>query len=320
MASPKIVVCGAGFLGLHISRVLLAAGYRVQLSSRNPARLHNLLKSSAPNQQFLTCVPADITRPSTLKPAFENASTVISLVGILHGTTKQFEDIQWKGAENVARSAQEAGANLVHFSAIGADPNSKIHYQRTKALGEQAALDTNCRNTVIVRPSLVFGPEDDFFNRFSRLSKFMPFLPVFGGGTSRFQPVYVGDIARAVEILCRKDPVVISLVNRKIIEAGGPDILAYKDIMRLVLKYNGRRRLVVSLPFPVGTVIGAFSEILPTNLFTITRAQVEQLKHDNLVNPKLNPATHFPFDSLLLKFSSSDTLKSVDDILPSYFV
>ena len=163
---------------------------------------------------------------------------MVSLVGMLMGSPATFDQVQWKGAENVALVAREQNAKLVHLSAIGADPNSPLPSPRTKALGEQAVL-VACPNATILRPSLVFGPGDSFFmvkyyhcievyelsevERFATLSRFLPFMPVFGGGHSKFQPVYVGDLARAIEVSARDDPEIESLTRGKIIEAGGPD-------------------------------------------------------------------------------------------------
>jgi len=214
---------------------------RVQLSSRNPLPIHAKLEKELQGDRLLPPVTLDITKPSTLIPAFENAGVIVSLVGLMHGTPQQFEDIQWHGAENVATAARQAGAKLVHFSAIGADPDSHIPYARTKGLAEIAVLKI-CPDATIIKPSLVFGPEDDFFNvcllfffferlaskravkqRFAKLAKFLPFLPVYGGGTTRLQPVYVGDLARAVEVISRMDPSIESQISGKIIEAGGPN-------------------------------------------------------------------------------------------------
>lgn len=154
--------------GRHISKALVistVASNRVQLSSRNPGAVWGALQSDAtvPKDRLLPPVSVDITDPSTLESAFEDASMVISLVGIMHGTPQDFGRVQWKGAENVAIGARNAGAKLVHFSAIGADPTSSIPYVRTKGLAEQSVLQISPEAT-IVRPSLVFGPEDDFFN------------------------------------------------------------------------------------------------------------------------------------------------------------
>lgn len=135
----------------------------VQLSSRDPLPLHTKLEKELEGNHLLPPVPLDVTKPSTLTSAFENARVVVSLVGLMHGTPQQFEDIQWHGAENVARAARQAGAKLIHFSAIGVDPNSHIPYSRTKGLAEISVLEI-CPDATIIKPSLVFGPEDDFFN------------------------------------------------------------------------------------------------------------------------------------------------------------
>lgn len=135
----------------------------MQISSRNPAKTHDFLEFTTPKGLLLPAVPVDVTKPTTLIPAFKDASTIISLVGVMHGTPKDFEDIQWKGAENVALAAQAVGAKLIHFSAIGANTQSDIMYVKTKAMGENSVLKI-CPDATIIRPSLVFGPEDDFFN------------------------------------------------------------------------------------------------------------------------------------------------------------
>lgn len=135
---------------------------RVQLASRKPEATHSQLSKVINNEHLLPPVDVDVTKPETLRPAFKDAYAVVSLVGILQGTPEQFEQIQWKGAENVAAAAKEAGAKLVHFSAIGADQGSKLPYARTKALGEQAAF-RHCPDAVVIRPSLIFGPGDGFF-------------------------------------------------------------------------------------------------------------------------------------------------------------
>ncbi|KAH0590999.1 hypothetical protein H2248_001110 [Termitomyces sp. 'cryptogamus'] len=315
----KIVVCGAGFLGKSIVRTLAASSFgrdipQIQISSRHPNKVHNILKNTIPQDRLLPPVSLDITKPETLPLAFHNANVVISLVGVLNGSPKAFEEIQLKGAENVAQAAKGAGAKLIHFSAIGADPQSEIMYAKTKGLAEHSILQI-CPDATIIRPSLVFGPEDDFFNKFSRLSKFLPFLPVFGGGTSRFQPVYVEDLARAVEIIARDDPDVRKLVQGCIMEAGGPEIFTFKQLMELVLMHNKRYRPIISLPYAVGLLQGAVLEKLPTNLFTVTRDQVKQLSSDNVINPSSLPGV-ISFKDLLERYSGP--LTSVHDVLPTY--
>ncbi|KAJ3573050.1 hypothetical protein NP233_g2682 [Leucocoprinus birnbaumii] len=320
--STKVVICGAGFLGSNIARQIANApavgplARRVQLSSRNPTPLYARLEREVPSGRLLPPVALDITKPSTLTPAFENAGVVVSLVGLMHGSPQQFEDIQWHGAENVARAARQANAKLVHFSAIGADPTSQIPYARTKGLAEKSVLEI-CPNATIIRPSLVFGPEDDFFNRFAKLARFLPFLPVYGGGTARFQPVYVGDLARAVEVISRLDPNIEKQISGRTTEAGGPDIFTFKQLMELVLKYTNRHRPIISLPFSLGYAQGAVLEKLPLNLFTVTRAQVEQLRMDNVVTEENGPA-NFSFSKLIAEGYDHSPLESLLDILPRF--
>jgi len=245
----------------------------VQISSRNPHNLYTKLKETLPEDHLLPPVPVDVTKGETLAQAFENADAVVSLVGILHGSPAQFEAIQWKGAENVARAAAAVGAKLVHISAIGADLHSKIPYARTKALGEEA-VRSHCANATIIRPSLVFGPGDGLFNRFAQLSRYLPVLPVFGKGDTRFQPVYVGDIGLIVEILTRHGPRAVKAADGKIIEAAGPDVLTFRQIMQLVVDHTGRFRPIISVPWMIGELQGEVMQRLPINLFTITRNQV----------------------------------------------
>ena len=157
-----------GFIkpGRHICKALAESSValnKIQISSRNPRAVWEALQLSIPKDRLLPPVSVDITDPSTLPSALKDANIVISLVGIMHGSPQDFERIQWKGAENVAIGARNAGAKLVHFSAIGADPSSSIPYVRTKGLAEQSVLQI-CPEATIVRPSLIFGPEDDFFN------------------------------------------------------------------------------------------------------------------------------------------------------------
>ncbi|KAF8973652.1 hypothetical protein BDZ97DRAFT_1648366 [Flammula alnicola] len=320
MSLQKVVICGAGFLGRHISKAIAASTdsrSAVQVSSRNPQKVWGALQNdtSIPQERLLPPVPVDITKPSTIKEAFKDASMVVSLVGIIHGSPQDFEAIQWKGAENVAIGARDAGAKLVHFSTLGADPASNIPYTRTKGLAERSLLTIDPKTT-IVRPSLVFGPEDDFFNRFARLSKIMPFLPVFGGGTSLFQPVYVGDLARLVEIISRNNASIDQKLRGKIVEAGGPQTFTYRELMQIVLDVTGRKRPIISLPFAIGMLQGAILENLPVNLFTVTRAQVEQLKSDNVINPHM-PKNHLSLEDALSTFSTMP-LRTVQEILPTY--
>jgi len=321
----KVVICGAGFLGTNIAKAIIHAPTtkskairRVQLSSRNPEKTHAALValgSDTVADRILPPIAADITKPLTLNTAFKDANIVVSLVGLMYGKPADFDRIQWHGAENVARAAQAAGAKLIHISAIGADAESKISYARTKALGEKAVLEV-CPSATIIRPSIVFGPGDGFFTRFSKMSSIMPIMPVFGGGTTLFQPVFVGDIARAVEIISRDDPQVRELVDGKIIEAGGPDVMSFREVIQAVLHAKKRWRPIISMPFFIANLQALILERFPPNQLTITRDQVKQLKKDNVVTSESLP-DYVSFRDLLETYSDS-SLTCVHDILPKY--
>ncbi|KAK0481664.1 hypothetical protein IW261DRAFT_1471891 [Armillaria novae-zelandiae] len=296
--AQKVVICGAGFIGRQITRTLIRNqkhNFRVQLSSRHPQKSYDQLKTSSPPGALLSPVSVDVRDTSSLAAAFEGSSLVVSLVGIMHGSPKDFEDIQWKGASNIAKAAQSVGANLVHFSSIGADPSSSIPYTRTKGLGEISCLRTLSKRNYHSAKSL------------------------FGGGTSKFQPVYVEDLARAVEIIAIADAKVKKEVSGKIMEAGGPDVFTYRELMSLVLKYNGRYRPIISLPFFVGKMQGFFLEQLPINMFTVTRAQIEQLKFDNVVQDVSEGSSNFvSFERLVT--AQYEPLRSVHDVLAGYLL
>ncbi|TFY83552.1 hypothetical protein EWM64_g462 [Hericium alpestre] len=319
-AVQKVVLCGAGFLGPNIATTISKSNAnsnvlrRVQVSSRRPERIHSSLETKMPRDHLLPPVPVDITKAETIAPAFEGADTVVSMVGILNGTPEQFEAIQWRGAENVAKAAKQIGAKVIHISAIGADKNSGIPYERTKALGEEAVF-THSPDATIIRPSILFGPGDEFFGRFAKLAQFLPFLPVFGDGQTRFQPLYVGDIARLIEIITRNEPKIREQLDGKIIEAGGPEVFTYRQIMDLVVKYSGRNRPIVPIPWALGKLQGAILEKLPPTIFTISQSQVEQLKKDNVVSSKPSP-NQVPFAQFMEEYSSP--LTSVHEILPQY--
>ncbi|EAL23581.1 hypothetical protein CNBA2280 [Cryptococcus deneoformans B-3501A] len=326
----KIVLVGAGFLGSYVVKALIAdPRNRIQIVSRHPQSLHS--KLSTLGAQILPPASVDITSPSStseLRKAFKGASAVVSLAGLLVGNDKQMKALQEDGARRVGEAASEEGVGrVVGVSAIGADLRGVTAYWRTKAKGEDAIREYHPTATII-RPSLLFGPGDSFFSRFATLAKYLPFLPVFGGGITRFQPVYVGDVARAVEICCRDDPIVVSQVAGRIIEAGGPDIFTYREMMELVLRYTHLegRRAIISLPYWLGSVQGFFLEKLPETMFTVTRDQVKQLRNDNIVSPH-PPMFAQNFEDLLKAFPSSAPssappgdagLKSVYDILPTY--
>jgi NADH dehydrogenase len=224
-------------------------------------------------------VQANVRYPDSLITAAEDADAVVNLVGILFSAGKQtFKSVQDEGAGNVAKAAKAAGARaFVHVSAIGADPDSASIYARTKAEGEAAVKDV-LPDATIIRPSVVFGPEDEFFNRFAALARISPVLPLIGGGHTKFQPVFVGDVAQTI---------VAALEGRGAAaeapyELGGPEVLTMRGVMERVLTYTMRSRPLVKLPFWLAKLQGAFLQRLPNPPLTLD--QVRLLERDNVVS------------------------------------
>jgi NADH dehydrogenase len=206
-----------------------------------------------------------------------DADVVVNLVGILFERGRQrFDTVHAFGAEQVALAAAAHGARMVHVSAIGADEHSPAAYARAKAQGEEAVLAATPR-AAIFRPSILFGPEDNFFNKFAAMARILPALPLIGGGAMRFQPVFVGDVAEAIA------RAVDGRANEgTIYELGGPEVRTFKQLMEYVLAVTERRRLLVPLPFPIARLQAMVLQWLPTPL--LTPDQVELLKSDNVVS------------------------------------
>ncbi len=199
---------------------------------------------------------------------------MVNLTGILFQAGQTFEDVQADGAANIAKACAAAGtATLVHVSAIGADAESDSVYAVTKAEGETAVREAFPK-AAILRPSIIFGPEDGFFNKFGQMARFFPALPLIGGGRTRFQPVFVGDVAQAILVgLSRQDG--------RTYELGGPNVYSFKELLQLILRETGRRRALVPVPFGIAFLKAAFLQILPNPLLTVD--QVKLLKKDNVV-------------------------------------
>ena len=197
--------------------------------------------------------------------------------GILHEGGKQtFQSVQAFGARAVAEAARAIGASLTHVSAIGADENSPAAYARTKAAGEKAVLET-VPDAVILRPSIVFVPEDDFFNRFAEMSRFSPFLPLIGGGETKFQPVFVGDVAEAIARTVEG-----KVEGGRIYELGGPEVMTFRECMEEMLSAIDRKRAFISVPWFAARLQGKLLGLLPNPMLTVD--QVEMLKADNVVS------------------------------------
>jgi len=277
MANELITVFGgSGFIGRHVIRRLAKRGARVRAAVRQP-NLAGYLKVMGDVGQ-IEPVQANIRYESSIKQAMLGADKVINLVGILHESGPQkFTRVQAEGAGAIARAAAAEGVRkLVHVSAIGADAASPSLYARSKAAGE-AAVRQHFPAATIIRPSVVFGPEDDFFNRFAMLARLLPALPLIGGGHTRMQPVYVGDVASAI-IHALDD----TTTDGKIYELGGPHIYTMKQIMEMVLQQTGRRRLLLPLPFFAARIQAALLQLLPKPLLTVD--QVRLLEKDNVVS------------------------------------
>jgi NADH dehydrogenase len=266
---------GSGFLGRHVVRALAQRQYRIRVAVRRPELCGHLRPMGRVGQ--IHAVQANLRYPESIAAAVRDADIVVNLVGILFERGRQrFDAVQTAGAEAVARAAKDAGARLVHISAIGADEDSSSRYAQSKAAAEKLVLGAEPEATIF-RPSIVFGPEDDFFNRFAALARIAPALSLPGGGHTRFQPVFAGDVADAIAKSVDGD-----LKPGATYELGGPDVHTFKELMEFTLATIQRRRLLVPVPFALMKLQAAFLQYLPKP--PITPDQVELLKRDNVVS------------------------------------
>jgi uncharacterized protein YbjT (DUF2867 family) len=287
-ASEQVVTVfgGSGFIGRHVVRALAKRGYRIRVAVRRPDLAHFLQPLGNVGQ--IHAVQANLRYPASVDHAVKGSAAVINLVGILTESGRQrFNAVQVNGAKAVAEAAKRHGiSRFVHVSAIGADAASPSIYARTKAAGE-AAVRAAVSEAIILRPSIVFGPEDDFFNRFAALARVMPFLPLIGGGNTKFQPVFVGDVAEAVA-----KAVDGALKPGATYELGGPEIKTFRELMEITLKVINRKRLLLPLPFPLARLQAGLFETIDTVTFglalpsalRLTRDQVTLLARDNIVS------------------------------------
>jgi uncharacterized protein YbjT (DUF2867 family) len=267
---------GSGFLGRNVVRALCKRDYRVRVAVRRPELAGYLQPMGKVGQ--IHAVQANIRNPASIEAAMRDSQVAINLVGILAESGAQtFDAVQAKGAETVAKAAGAVSARMVHISAIGADENSVSRYARSKAAGEKAVLEAVPSATVL-RPSVVFGPEDHFTNRFGALARMAPALPLIGGGVTKMQPVYVGDVARAVA-----DAVDGKTKPGATYELGGPEVLSLREIIEIILAITERHRMLVSLPFGLAKLKAAFLQFAPGDL-KLTPDQVELLRSDNVVS------------------------------------
>ncbi|ANK89872.1 MULTISPECIES: complex I NDUFA9 subunit family protein [Rhizobium] len=277
---PLVTVFGgSGFVGRHVVRALAKRGYRIRVAVRRPD-LAGFLQPLG-NVGQISFVQANLRYRNSIDRAVEGASHVINCVGILHQTGRNtFDAVQEFGGRAVAEAARNAGATLTHISAIGAHADSDSGYGRTKGRAEAAILSIK-PDAVIFRPSIVFGPEDSFFNKFADMARMSPVLPLVGGGKTKFQPVYVEDVAEAVA-----RAVDGKVAGGKIYELGGPEVLSFRECLEMMLKVTSRKNPLVSLPFGLASLIGSIASLIPFVTPPITPDQVRLLKRDNVVSPE----------------------------------
>ena len=266
---------GSGFIGRYVVEQLADRGAVVTVAVRNPEAAKFLKPLGDVGQ--VTPVRANLLDEAAVQRVVAGADSVINLVGILYESGRhKFGSIHVEGAARIARATAAAGGKrLVHISAIGADRDARSEYARSKAAGE-AAVREHFPAATILRPSIVFGREDGFFNLFAGLARLLPVLPLYGGGKTRFQPVYVGDVAAAVMAVL-DDPAAVGQAY----ELGGPRVYSFAELMRLVVTTIERRRMLVPVPFAIGGLQAMFLELLPRP--PLTRDQLKQLKSDNVV-------------------------------------
>lgn len=266
---------GSGFLGRHVVRALAMRGYRVRVAVRRPELAGFLQPLGFVGQIQIS--QANVRYPESVARAVDGAEAVVNLVGVLaEGGRQSFDAVHAFGARSVAAATAAQGVPLVHLSAIGADANSPSGYGRSKAAGE-AAVRAAVPDAVIFRPSVVFGQEDEFFNRFAAMARLSPALPLIGGGVTKFQPVFAGDVAAAV----------LAAVDGKAkagttYELGGPEVRTFRELMELMLAEIGAKRVLVDLPFGLATLMAKLTQWAPGAPLTVD--QVEMLRSDNVVS------------------------------------
>lgn len=279
MQNLVTVFGGSGFVGTQAVRYLAKAGWRIRVAVRNPNLAHRMRLLGDVGQ--VDIVQANVRDKPSLARALEGATASLNLVGVLYEAGRQgFAAVHAMGAKNVAEAARDQGVGrVVQMSALGADPDAPSKYGRTKAEGE-AAVRAVYPDAAIVRPSIVFGPGDGFFNRFASMAQLSPVLPLIGGGATRFQPVFVGDVGQA---LCR---IVTDAASAgQTYELGGPATHTFRELMEKMLAETGQRRLLLPIPFPVAAMLGRVGDLVAGVMPPpVTADQVESLRVDNVIS------------------------------------
>lgn len=296
---------GSGFVGRHTVRALAKDGWRVRAAMRRPDLAGHLQPMGAVGQ--IHAIQANLRFPESVDRAMMGSSAAVNLVALLYKSGAQtFEKVHIDGARAVARAAWKAGIkNFVHVSAIGADRNSAGQYGRTKALGEQAVLEEH-PDAIILRPSIVFGPEDQFFNRFAGLAKMAPMVPLVGGRT-KFQPVYVGDLARAIA-----NAAAGYAKPGTVYELGGPDVLTMRQLLDHTQQWAGRTKSYFPMPFWLAKVTAALTAPLPNSMRPLTVDQVRMLQVDNVVTDRAKS------EGRTLAALGVDHPQAISTIVPGY--
>ena len=305
---PKLVTVfgGSGFVGRYVVQALARRGYMVRVAVRRPD-LANFLQPLG-NVGQIVAVQANLrNRPSILR-AVRGSDHVINLVGILFESGRQtFDAVQDEGARAVAEACRDAGIGLTHMSAIGADSQAEAKYARTKGLAEEAVRYT-VQDSTIIRPSIIFGPEDGFFNKFAEMARYSPFLPLIGGGEMRFQPVYVGDVAAAIA-----RSVDGTIEAGKTWDLGGPEALTFRQCLELMLKVIARNRSFITIPWAPARWMGSLMSMVPLIEPMLTKDQVLMLQNDTVVSAEAEA------EGRTLAGMGIDAT-TLEAILPSYLV
>ncbi|WP_412050550.1 complex I NDUFA9 subunit family protein [Hoeflea sp. Naph1] len=303
---PKLVTVfgGSGFVGRHVVRALARRGYRIRVAVRRPDLAGHLQPLGGVGQ--IAAIQANLRNRESVNRAVAGSDHVVNCVGILFQSGRNtFDSVQDFGARAVAEATRAAGASLTHISAIGADPKAESDYARTKGLAE-VAIARVLPDAVIMRPSIIFGPEDGFFNKFAQMARFSPFLPLIGGGETKFQPVYVGDVAEAVA-----RSVDGRLTTGTVYELGGPRVMSFMQCLEEMLGVIQRKRVLVSLPWSLASLIGKVASLIPFIEPPLTSDQVTLLKADNVVSAEAVAENR--------TLAGMDIpLTTVEAILPSY--
>lgn len=279
MQNLVTVFGGSGFVGTQVVRQLAKDGWRIRVAVRNPSLAYAMRLHGDVGQ--IDVVQANVRDAASVRRALEGASASVNLVGVLYEAGRQgFQAVHVMGARTVAEAAQAEGvARVVQMSALGADAQSPSKYARTKAEGE-AAVRAVRPDAVIVRPSVVFGPEDGFFNKFATMASVSPALPLIGGGLTKFQPVFVGDVGKAIA-----RAVADADAAGRTYELGGPAVLTFRELMEMMLAETGQKRLLLPVPFPVAGLLGSLGDLIAGIVPPpVTSDQVRLLKADNVVS------------------------------------